>query len=34
VFDGMRLTIKELKDQNNVAHDAIMFEIKRSKIDG
>lgn len=29
VFNGMRLTIKELKDENNIAHEAIMLEIKR-----
>ena len=31
VFSGMRLTIKELKDENNSAHEAIMLEIRKGK---
>jgi hypothetical protein len=29
LFDGMKLTIKELKDENNDAHKCIMLEIKK-----
>jgi hypothetical protein len=29
VFEGMRLVIKELKNENNIAHAGILLELKR-----